>query len=122
MIIVDAICLGCSEGVQMEYVAFFYALLFPGALVAFNHTSLQALPSVASLRIYCAGIWHNAAVRAHTILLSKIDSLYNVGSMCSLMLKHNYLFLQFCGVCTMALSLLPIILSPFYMHGENPMV
>lgn len=78
-----------SEGVQMEYVAFFYALLFPGALVAFNHTSLQALPSVASLRIYCAGIWHNAT---------------------------------FCGVCTLALSLLPIILSPFYMHGENPMV
>ncbi|KAL8513343.1 hypothetical protein ACS0TY_019519 [Phlomoides rotata] len=78
-----------SEGVQMEYIAFFYALVFPGALVAFNHTLLQALPSVASLRIYCAGIWHNAA---------------------------------FCGVCTVVLSLLPIILSPFFMHGENPMV
>ncbi|KAL7145754.1 hypothetical protein ABFS83_07G107700 [Erythranthe nasuta] len=50
-----------SEGVHVEYVAIFLAVLFPGALVAFNHSSLQALPLVASLRIYCAGIWHNAA-------------------------------------------------------------
>ncbi|KAL7089795.1 hypothetical protein ACP275_13G205000 [Erythranthe tilingii] len=50
-----------SEGVHVEYVAIFLAVLFPGALVAFNHSSLQALPVVASLRIYCAGIWHNAA-------------------------------------------------------------
>lgn len=69
MIIVDAIFLGCSEGVQIEYVAFFFAVLFPGALVAFNHSSLQALPGVSSLRIYCAGIWHNAAVSAQAILL-----------------------------------------------------
>ncbi|KAL6543622.1 hypothetical protein OROGR_010119 [Orobanche gracilis] len=59
---VDAIYLECSEGVQVEYVAFFLAVLFPGALVAFNHAVLQALPSLASLRIYCAGIWHNAVV------------------------------------------------------------
>ncbi|PIN03583.1 Intramembrane metalloprotease (sterol-regulatory element-binding protein (SREBP) protease) [Handroanthus impetiginosus] len=78
-----------GEGVQMEYVAIFLAGLFPGALVAFNHASLQALPGVASLRIYCAGIWHNAA---------------------------------FCAVCTLALFLLPFILSPFYIHGESPMV
>ncbi|KAK6148682.1 hypothetical protein DH2020_019594 [Rehmannia glutinosa] len=51
-----------SEGVQMEYFAIFWAVLFPGALVAFNDTSLQSLPGLASLRIYCAGIWHNAAV------------------------------------------------------------
>ncbi|EYU46894.1 hypothetical protein MIMGU_mgv1a021369mg, partial [Erythranthe guttata] len=44
-----------SEGVHVEYVAIFLAVLFPGALVAFNHSSLQALPVVASLRIYCAG-------------------------------------------------------------------
>ncbi|KAL0358548.1 UNVERIFIED_CONTAM: Membrane-bound transcription factor site-2 protease [Sesamum angustifolium] len=37
-------------------------MLFPGALVAFNHTSLEVLPDMASLRIYCAGIWHNAVV------------------------------------------------------------
>lgn len=52
----------CSEGVQIEYIALFFALVFPGALVAFNDASLQLLPGVASLRIYCAGIWHNAAV------------------------------------------------------------
>ncbi|XP_051137314.1 membrane-bound transcription factor site-2 protease homolog isoform X2 [Andrographis paniculata] len=51
-----------SEGVKMEYLAIFLAGLFPGALVAFNHTSLLALPRMASLRIYCAGVWHNAVV------------------------------------------------------------
>ncbi|KAG8373760.1 hypothetical protein BUALT_Bualt11G0058700 [Buddleja alternifolia] len=79
-----------SEGLQMEYVAIFLAVLFPGALVAFNHASLQALPGVASLRIYSAGIWHNAVA-------------------------------SFCAVCTLALFLLPFILSPFYIHGKNPM-
>lgn len=54
-----------SEGIQMEYTAVFIAVLFPGALVAFNHELLQALPRIAALRIYCAGIWHNAAVSAH---------------------------------------------------------
>ncbi|KZV46716.1 membrane-bound transcription factor site-2 protease-like [Dorcoceras hygrometricum] len=49
-----------SEGVHIEYIAIFLAVFFPGALVAFNYASLQALPAVASLRIYCAGIWHNA--------------------------------------------------------------
>lgn len=78
-----------SEGVQIEYIALFLALVFPGALVAFNDASLQLLPGMASLRIYCAGIWHNAA---------------------------------FSGVCTLALFLLPFILSPLFIHGENPMV
>lgn len=49
-----------SEGVQIEYIAVFLAVLFPGALVAFNYDLLQTLPSIATLRIYCAGIWHNA--------------------------------------------------------------
>ncbi|KAI0492619.1 hypothetical protein KFK09_026895 [Dendrobium nobile] len=49
-----------SEGVPIEYVAIFLAVIFPGALVAFNNDLLQALPNFASLRIYCAGIWHNA--------------------------------------------------------------
>ncbi|XP_073300876.1 membrane-bound transcription factor site-2 protease homolog isoform X1 [Primulina huaijiensis] len=49
-----------SEGVHTEYIAIFLAVFFPGAVVAFNYASLQALPAVASLRIYCAGIWHNA--------------------------------------------------------------
>lgn len=52
----------------MEYVAVFIALLFPGAVVAFNHDFLQALPRHAALRVYCAGIWHNAAVRSSLTL------------------------------------------------------
>lgn len=46
----------------MEYFAVFLAVLFPGAMVALNHELLQTLPRFASLRIYCAGVWHNAAV------------------------------------------------------------
>ncbi|KAL6992134.1 proteasome endopeptidase complex [Sarracenia purpurea var. burkii] len=78
-----------SEGIQIEYIAVFLAVLFPGALVAFNYELLQALSSFATLRIYCAGIWHNAAC---------------------------------CAVCGLALIFLPLILYPFYIHSENPMV
>ncbi|KAK3002886.1 hypothetical protein RJ639_017937, partial [Escallonia herrerae] len=53
-----------SEGIPMEYVAVFFAVLFPGALVAFNYEMLQALPRPAALRVYSAGIWHNAALCA----------------------------------------------------------
>lgn len=81
--------LGSSEGIQMEYTAVFLAVLFPGALVAFNHDLLQELPRFATLRIYCAGIWHNAAL---------------------------------CVVCALTFFLLPLILYPFYVHGESPMV
>ncbi|XP_068666046.1 membrane-bound transcription factor site-2 protease homolog [Aristolochia californica] len=49
-----------SEGVHIEYVAIFLAIIFPGALVAFNYEMLQSLPHTAELRVYCAGIWHNA--------------------------------------------------------------
>ncbi|KAF3655890.1 putative replication factor C subunit 3-like [Capsicum annuum] len=45
----------------------------PGsALVDFNHELLQALSKVSALRIYCAGVWHNAvlcAVCAWALLL-----------------------------------------------------
>ncbi|XP_031287834.1 membrane-bound transcription factor site-2 protease homolog isoform X2 [Pistacia vera] len=50
-----------SEGIQVEYIAIFIAILFPGALVALNYDLLQALPRFTVLRVYCAGIWHNAA-------------------------------------------------------------
>ncbi|XP_027769835.1 membrane-bound transcription factor site-2 protease homolog isoform X3 [Solanum pennellii] len=53
-----------SEGIQMEYIAVFLAVLFPGALLAFNHELLQALSKVSALQIYCAGIWHNAVLCA----------------------------------------------------------
>ncbi|RYR27396.1 hypothetical protein Ahy_B01g051431 isoform B [Arachis hypogaea] len=49
-----------SEGIQIEYVAIFIAVLFPGALVAFNDELLQTLPHWTSLSVYSAGIWHNA--------------------------------------------------------------
>ncbi|KAK9747764.1 hypothetical protein RND81_02G013600 [Saponaria officinalis] len=49
-----------SEGIQLEYIAIFLAILFPGALIAFNYELLHSKPRASSLRIYCAGIWHNA--------------------------------------------------------------
>lgn len=89
-----------SEGIQMEYIAIFIAVLFPGALVAFNYELLQALPGFAALRVYCAGIWHNAVVSSHifpylfmcecykSFILNSLSGLdlvvnvYNVSSFC----------------------------------------
>ncbi|KAL5997597.1 hypothetical protein ACLOJK_008527 [Asimina triloba] len=78
-----------SEGVHIEYIAIFLAVLFPGALVAFNYELLRNLPHLAALRVYCAGIWHNAVC---------------------------------CGICGLALFLMPLLLYPVYRHGEYPMV
>ncbi|XP_022995357.1 membrane-bound transcription factor site-2 protease homolog [Cucurbita maxima] len=58
-----------SEGIKLEYVAVFIALLFPGALVAFNHDVLQDSSCFNALRIYCAGIWHNAVLSAASGLM-----------------------------------------------------
>lgn len=57
-----------SEGLQMEYIAIFIAGLFPGALVAFDYELLQALPQSTALRVYCAGVWHNAVVISYGVL------------------------------------------------------
>ncbi|WOK98580.1 membrane-bound transcription factor [Canna indica] len=78
-----------SEGVHIEYIAVFLAILVPGALVAFNLQYLQSLPHSAVLRIYGAGIWHNVT---------------------------------FCAACLMTLISLPIILHPFFLHGEGAFV
>eukprot|EP00249_Psilotum_nudum_P013088 c24146_g1_i3 orf=242-1765(+) len=58
-----------SEGVRIEHVAVFLACLFPGALVGLNHSSLQLLPPIRALRIYCAGIWHNVVCCAGCCLM-----------------------------------------------------
>lgn len=57
-----------SEGLKLEYVAVFIALLFPGALVAFNHDALQDSSCFSALRIYCAGIWHNTVVSSNYVI------------------------------------------------------
>ncbi|KAF3794662.1 Membrane-bound transcription factor site-2 protease-like protein [Nymphaea thermarum] len=78
-----------SEGLRIEYVAIFLATLFPGALVSFDNEVLQSLPRCTNLRIYCAGVWHNAVLSA---------------------------------ACWLMLLFLPLLLSPLYIHGSNPMV
>lgn len=64
---VGTFSLKSSEGIQVEYIAIFVAVLFPGALVAFNYELLQILERFAALRLYCAGIWHNAVVRSFIV-------------------------------------------------------
>ncbi|KAL4204940.1 hypothetical protein AMTRI_Chr01g134710 [Amborella trichopoda] len=49
-----------SVGVRIEYIALFLAVIFPGALIALDYDLLKSLPRCTTLRIYCAGIWHNA--------------------------------------------------------------
>uniref|UniRef100_A0A7N0SXS5 Endopeptidase S2P n=1 Tax=Kalanchoe fedtschenkoi TaxID=63787 RepID=A0A7N0SXS5_KALFE len=58
-----------SEGIQMEYISVFLAVLFPGALVAFNSEVMQVMNKSISLRVYCAGIWHNAVCCAISALI-----------------------------------------------------
>ena len=53
---------GSSEGIPTEYIAIFLAVLFPGALVALSYELLEELQPFAALRVYCAGVWHNAVV------------------------------------------------------------
>ena len=53
---------GSSEGIPTEYIAIFLAVLFPGALVALNYELLEELQPFTALRVYCAGVWHNAVV------------------------------------------------------------
>ncbi|KVH89288.1 Peptidase M50 [Cynara cardunculus var. scolymus] len=80
--------LGSSEGMQIEYTAVFLAVLFPGALVAFNNEMLQMIPRVATLRIYCAGVWHNAAlcvVCALTLFLSPLNGYLSPGDVVTML-------------------------------------
>ncbi|KAL9406781.1 hypothetical protein Peur_003753 [Populus x canadensis] len=82
---------GSSE-VSTEFIAFFLALLFPGALVALNHELLEEWQKFTALRVYWAGV-------------------------CTMLC-----LLQSCAVCGLVLFLLPSILCPLYIHGESPMV
>ncbi|KAJ1284574.1 hypothetical protein BS78_03G215100 [Paspalum vaginatum] len=59
-----------SEGVQIEYVAIFVAVLIPGAFVALNYDLLHSIPRFSMLRIYCAGIWHNVMLCAVCVLMT----------------------------------------------------
>ncbi|KAG2590526.1 hypothetical protein PVAP13_5NG407800 [Panicum virgatum] len=61
-----------SEGVEIEYVAIFVAVLFPGAFVALNYDLLQNRPLFSMLRIYCAGIWHNVVLCAVCVLMTSL--------------------------------------------------
>lgn len=65
-----------SEGVRIEYIALFLAILLPGALVAISHELLQNIPRFAEIRIYCAGVWHNAVVSRGIFMFSVVWQIY----------------------------------------------
>lgn len=60
----------------MEYIAVFIAAIFPGGLVAFDHDLLQSLPSFNALRVYCAGVWHNAVVSSSLKCILLFDLIF----------------------------------------------
>lgn len=85
-----------SEGIQVEYIAVFFAVLFPGALVAFNQELLQSLPRFNVLRVYCAGIWHNAAVRSSLKIPTKcLFHLYLLNLTLVLVVAPGIIFVPF---------------------------
>lgn len=51
-----------SEGVRTVKVAAFLVAILPGAFVALDAEGLDALPPSRSLRIFAAGVWHNAVL------------------------------------------------------------
>ncbi|KAK9863384.1 hypothetical protein WJX84_000295 [Apatococcus fuscideae] len=51
-----------SEGVGVHYVAAFSLLLLPGAYVALDGDTLAVLGPWRTLRVVCAGVWHNAVL------------------------------------------------------------
>ncbi|DBB04615.1 TPA: hypothetical protein ACH3X1_012685 [Trebouxia sp. C0004] len=53
-----------SEGVGVQHVGAFTLLLLPGAYVALDSGALGTLGPWRTLRVVCAGVWHNAVLCA----------------------------------------------------------
>ncbi|EIE24169.1 hypothetical protein COCSUDRAFT_41457 [Coccomyxa subellipsoidea C-169] len=51
-----------AEGVGIHHMAVFLVLLLPGAYVALDTDTLTILNPLRSLRVICAGVWHNAVL------------------------------------------------------------
>lgn len=108
-----------SEGVHIEYIAVFLALLFPGAFVAFDYDTLQLLSSIRVLRIYCAGVWHNAVCCAVCWLtLASLPTLLY----CTYKHGENPVVLNVPPMSSLAGYLSPgdIILEVDGIHVHNP--
>lgn len=78
-----------SEGVKAEYFSVFIAVFFPGALVAFDNDLLQEMPYFSALRIYCAGIWHNAVVMSNIWIICECLSYSDGHSLSIFLLKPS---------------------------------
>ncbi|KAK9817848.1 hypothetical protein WJX72_003051 [[Myrmecia] bisecta] len=51
-----------SEGIGVQQVGAFMLLLLPGAYVALDTNTLAVLAAWRTLRVVCAGVWHNAVL------------------------------------------------------------
>lgn len=89
----------------MEYIAVFIAAIFPGGLVAFDNDVLQSLPSFNALRIYCAGIWHNAVVGTWFLSFNFSDCL------CVKSSRFEFLYAALCTLRVRFVSLACYVVS-----------
>ncbi|CAL8462284.1 g1815 [Coccomyxa elongata] len=51
-----------AEGIGIQHMAVFVILLLPGAYVALDTDTLSVLSPLRTLRVVCAGVWHNAVL------------------------------------------------------------
>ncbi|KAJ3277523.1 Membrane-bound transcription factor site-2 protease [Borealophlyctis nickersoniae] len=58
-----------SERVPVQSVGIFFYVLYPGAFVDLEPSTLAVISPINRLRIICAGVWHNAALGLMTWLL-----------------------------------------------------
>eukprot|EP00899_Mesostigma_viride_P005759 jgi/Mesvir1/15184/Mv06423-RA.3 len=72
-----------SEGVPMVHCSLFVAVVLLGAYVTLDPETLRELPPYRALRIFCAGVWHNAvAWLVCLLLLLTLPALLATGFRC----------------------------------------
>ncbi|KAH8868670.1 Membrane-bound transcription factor site-2 protease [Schistosoma japonicum] len=57
------------ERVRLHGFGIFVFGLYPGAFVDLNTSDLQSLSPFCQLRVYCAGVWHNAVIAIISIIV-----------------------------------------------------
>lgn len=57
------------ERVRLHGFGVFVFGFYPGAYVDLNTSDLQTLTPFSQLRVYCAGVWHNAIIALFSVLI-----------------------------------------------------
>ena len=103
-----------GQRIRVTSVGVFFAIFIPGAYVRIDQ-NLSYLTPLQQLRVYCGGIWHNLVMFCFNF------SLFNGGY--PLFGLRNPLTCNIvqilCGVASLTLSTLPVLLSPMYAQGNG---